>query len=99
MGKALVVMFALPLLAHADIDLDMKPLSRYVSTQTTDVADAQTAEQINAAAESLAMSAQMNATAHQAYTGKPGGDYTQDAQFQKIMVNLNDLAAQSALNE
>lgn len=99
MGKALIVMCALPLLAHADIDLDMKPLSRYVSKQATGVADDKTAEQIKAAAESLAMSAQMNATAHQVYTGKSGGDYVQDEQFQKIMGNLNNLATQSALNE
>lgn len=99
MGKTLIVMCALPLLAQADIDLDMKPLSRYVSNQAKGVADDKTAEQIKAAAESLAFTAQMNAQAHEAYTGKRDATYMQDAQFGKIMGDLNNLAAQSQVNE
>ncbi len=59
--KAMIAIFSVPLVAHADINIDFKPLTEFVSSQSG-MAGVET-EHLVTAAKTLSQTATMNAPA------------------------------------
>ena len=92
MLKTMIAVFSIPLVAHANIDIDIKPLKEFVVHQTVD--EPVDTAQIRAAVKTISVTAQMNMASAEPVE-RIDGQKTDHEHLQELLANIDALSKQA----